>query len=208
MLSYRPLQSAAATPERLDLAWTTCSAPACSRDVRLDVQGRPDRPRVENPIINQVLFEGNSASAKRSCARRSACVRAASSRLARVQQTCSGSSSSTAARAAIGPRTCRPDRRAAAAPRRPGVRDQRGPDHRRRTHQLPRNSEFSDRELRGVWLTDDSRWYRFFSTTTTYEPRRLEYEPREAARALTHRGYYDFRVISAVASWPRASDFK
>ncbi len=52
---------------------------------------------VENPIINRVIFEGNSASRKTSCATKSPCAPAASSPAPRLRPTSAGSSNSTVA---------------------------------------------------------------------------------------------------------------
>jgi outer membrane protein insertion porin family len=61
------------------------------------------------------------------------------------------------------------------------------------------NREFSDGDLRDEILTSESAWYRFLSTTDTYDPDRLTVD-REALRDFYLReGYADFRVISAVA---------
>lgn len=61
------------------------------------------------------------------------------------------------------------------------------------------NRAFSDSELRDEILTTESAWYRFLSTTDTYDPDRLTVD-REALRDFyLEHGYADFRVISAVA---------
>ena len=61
------------------------------------------------------------------------------------------------------------------------------------------NRAFSDGDLRDEILTSESAWYRFLSTTDTYDPDRLTVD-REALRDFYLReGYADFRVISAVA---------
>lgn len=61
------------------------------------------------------------------------------------------------------------------------------------------NRAFSDGDLRDVIVTKETAWYRFFSTTDTYDPDRLTLD-RDLLRRFYHeRGYADFRVISAVA---------
>lgn len=61
------------------------------------------------------------------------------------------------------------------------------------------NEAFSDSTLRGEILTQESAWYRPFSTTDTYDPDRLTVD-REALRNFyLKEGYADFRVLSAVA---------
>ena len=61
------------------------------------------------------------------------------------------------------------------------------------------NRAFSDGELRDEILTTESAWYRFLSSTDTYDPDRLTVD-REALRDFyLKEGYADFRVMSAVA---------
>jgi len=61
------------------------------------------------------------------------------------------------------------------------------------------NKVFSDSELRGEILTQESAWYRFLSANDTYDPDRLTVD-REALRNFyLKEGYADFRVISSVA---------
>lgn len=61
------------------------------------------------------------------------------------------------------------------------------------------NVEFSDNDLRDVVVTEESAWYRFFSNNTNYDPDRLEYDKEQLRKHYRNRGFYDFRVISAVA---------
>ena len=70
------------------------------------------------------------------------------------------------------------------------------------------NEEYSDRRLRSEVVTKQSRWWRFFSSNDNYDPGRLEYD-RELLRTFyQNKGYYDFRVISAVADLtPDREDF-
>jgi len=61
------------------------------------------------------------------------------------------------------------------------------------------NNAFSDSELRDQIITKESAWYRFLSTSDTYDPDRLTAD-REALRTFyLKEGYADFRVLSAVA---------
>ena len=61
------------------------------------------------------------------------------------------------------------------------------------------NNAFGDGTLRGEIITRESAWYRIFSTVDTYDPDRLNVD-REALRNFyLKEGYADFRVVSAVA---------
>jgi len=61
------------------------------------------------------------------------------------------------------------------------------------------NREFSDGTLRSVIDTKESRWYRFLSTSDTYDPDRLTYDRELLRKYYLTEGYADFRVVSAVA---------
>jgi len=61
------------------------------------------------------------------------------------------------------------------------------------------NRVFSDGTLRGTIETKESRWYRFLSTSDTYDPDRLTYDRELLRKFYLTEGYADFRVISAVA---------
>ncbi len=61
------------------------------------------------------------------------------------------------------------------------------------------NKVFTDAELRTVLLTKESRWWRFFTSNDNYDPDRLEYERTLLNKHYTRSGYADFQVINAVA---------
>jgi outer membrane protein insertion porin family len=61
------------------------------------------------------------------------------------------------------------------------------------------NRRFSDRALKSVILTKESRWYRFFGSSDHYDPDRLTFDRELLRRHYLKRGYADFRVLSAVA---------
>jgi len=61
------------------------------------------------------------------------------------------------------------------------------------------NVEFSDNDLKDVVVTEESAWYRFFSNNANYDPDRLEYDKEQLRKHYRNRGFYDFRVVSAIA---------
>lgn len=61
------------------------------------------------------------------------------------------------------------------------------------------NSEYSDRRLRKEIATEESVWWKFFSSNDNYDPGRLEFDREQLRKFYTNRGFADFRVISAVA---------
>ncbi|WP_074205768.1 outer membrane protein assembly factor BamA [Parasphingorhabdus marina] len=70
------------------------------------------------------------------------------------------------------------------------------------------NEVFSDGKLRGEMATKQSRFYRFFSSSDTYDPDRLAFDQQKLRQFYLTEGYADFRVISAVAELtPDKRDF-
>jgi outer membrane protein insertion porin family len=61
------------------------------------------------------------------------------------------------------------------------------------------NKAFSDDDLRDVVVTEQSHWYKFFSSNANYDPDRQEYDKEQLRKYYRNRGFYDFRVASAVA---------
>jgi outer membrane protein insertion porin family len=58
---------------------------------------------------------------------------------------------------------------------------------------------FSATDLRGVITTKESRLYRFLSTNDNYDPDRIDYDQEQLRKFYRNRGYYDFRIVNAVA---------
>lgn len=70
------------------------------------------------------------------------------------------------------------------------------------------NEVYSDTELRGVLLTKESHWWRFFSSNANYDPDRLEFERELLRQHYARNGYADFQVVNAVAELtPDRKDF-
>jgi outer membrane protein insertion porin family len=61
------------------------------------------------------------------------------------------------------------------------------------------NRAFSDGRLRRVIATEESRFWRFFSSNTNYDPDRLDYDRELLREFYADNGYAEFRVSSAVA---------
>ena len=61
------------------------------------------------------------------------------------------------------------------------------------------NKAFADNDLRDVVVTEQSHWWKFFSSNANYDPDRLEYDKEQLRKYYRNRGFYDFRVSSAVA---------
>ncbi|MAK61972.1 MAG: outer membrane protein assembly factor BamA [Ponticaulis sp.] len=70
------------------------------------------------------------------------------------------------------------------------------------------NEEYSDNRLRSEIVTKQSRFWRFFSSNDNYDPDRLEYDREQLRQFYANQGYADFRVVSAVAELtPDQEDF-
>jgi outer membrane protein insertion porin family len=83
-----------------------------------------------------------------------------------------------------------------------------GPKSKVRQINVIGNDKFSDGELRSQMVTKQSRWFRVFSSGTSYDPDRLAYDQQKLRQFYLTEGYADFRVISAVAELtPDKQDF-
>src|SRR5258706_8396807 len=61
------------------------------------------------------------------------------------------------------------------------------------------NRVFADSDLREQIVTTTSAWWKFLSTNDNYDPDRLTFDREQLRRFYLSRGYADFRVVSAVA---------
>ncbi|HUO87873.1 MAG TPA: outer membrane protein assembly factor BamA [Rhizomicrobium sp.] len=61
------------------------------------------------------------------------------------------------------------------------------------------NHVFDDATLKAQIATEESDWYKFLSTNDNYDPDRLTFDREMLRRWYVSHGYADFRVVSAVA---------
>ncbi len=61
------------------------------------------------------------------------------------------------------------------------------------------NTRFDDGTLKDVLVTKENAWYRFFASTDTYDPDRLNYDKEMLRRFYLKNGYVDFKVVNAAA---------
>jgi outer membrane protein insertion porin family len=78
-----------------------------------------------------------------------------------------------------------------------------GPTTGIRTINFLGNRVFSDSELRGIILTRESRWWRIFSASDNYDPDRVAYDGELLRQYYLSKGYADFRVVSTNAELTR-----
>jgi outer membrane protein insertion porin family len=201
ILSYLPIQPGETLdPEKADLALKTLFRTDLFADVKIDLQGSDMIVTVtENPIINKVVFEGNSG-LKEDKLRDEVTVRPRGIfTRAKVQQDVqrivelyrrSGRISAT-----VTPKIVElPQKRVDLI-----FEINEGPKSGVLRVNFLGNKEFSDNDLRDVVVTEQSSWYKFFSSNANYDPDRLEYDKEQLRKHYRNRGFYDFRVVSAVA---------
>ncbi|MEO8813398.1 MAG: outer membrane protein assembly factor BamA [Caulobacteraceae bacterium] len=201
ILSYLPITAGdTVDPAKIDAALKVLFKTDLFSDVKIDLKGSELIVRViENPIINQVLFEGNS-SIKQDKLKDEVQVRPRGVfTRARVEED-------------VG-RIVELYRRAGriSATVTPKIVElpQRRVDLIFEIHEGPKsgilrvnflgNKEFSAGELRGVVVTKESAFYKFFSSNDNYDPDRVEYDREQLRKFYRNRGFYDFRIISSVA---------
>ena len=201
VLSYLPLTVGdTVNPAKLDTALKALFKTNLFSDVKLDLQGSALVVRVvENPVINQVLFEGNS--------------NLKTDKLQdEVQIRPRGVFTRAKVEEDVG-RIVELYRRAGriSATVTPKIVElpQRRVDLIFEINEGPKSGvlrvdflgakQFSPNDLRGVVVTKESSWYKFFATNDNYDPDRIEYDREQLRKFYRNRGFYDFRVISSVA---------
>ncbi len=65
--------------------------------------------------------------------------------------------------------------------------------------QFSGNNAFSDSQLSSVITTSESTWWKFFSTTDTYDPDRLNFDKELLRRHYLKNGFADVEIVSADA---------
>lgn len=68
------------------------------------------------------------------------------------------------------------------------------------------NENFSDAQLRSEITTKEDRWYRFFGGADRYDPDRLQFDQELLRRFYLSKGYADFQVTAAIAELSKNKD--
>jgi len=199
--SYLPIaRGDRVDPAVIDTALKTLFRTDLFSDVRIELQGDVLVVRVvENPIINQVVFEGNRA-LKDDKLRdeinihpRSIFTRA--SVQADVQRIVELYRRSGRISASVTPEIVElPQKRVDLI-----FRVDEGPKTGIERVNFLGNRAFSDNDLRDVVVTTESRWFKFFTSNDNFDPDRIEYDREQLRKFYTNRGYYDFRVVSSIS---------
>lgn len=154
---------------------------------------------VENPLINQIAFEGNDeikddelivevASRPRNVLARNTIL----SDVERLQEVYRRQGLYSVA---VEPKVIRLDQNRVNLV----FEINEGPESEIRGVKFVGNTEFSDDSLREVIASKESAWYRFLSTNDRYDGDRMAYDQELLRRFYLREGYADFRVVSAVA---------
>lgn len=202
VLSYLPIQPGdTLDPVLLDVAIRTLTRTQLFANIQIGLQPNGDLivTIVENPIINQVVFEGNSAIGEDKLREEVTIGPRGIYTRSRVQEDVG----SIIELYRLGGRIS-----ATVTPKLVQLEQNRvdvifeideGPETGLRAITFLGNQQFSDSDLREVMVTKQTRWFRLFSTNDNYDPNRLDYDREQLRKFYTNRGYYDFRIVSGVA---------
>jgi outer membrane protein insertion porin family len=202
VLSYLPIQPGETVdPQRLDLALKTLARTDLFADVKIELQGGDLIVKVvENPIINQVVFEGNSAlkedKLKDEVQIRPRGIFTRAKVQADVQRIIELYRRSGRISATVTPKVVElPQKRVDLV-----FEINEGPKSGVLGVNFLGNSEYSDNDLKDVIVTKESHWYKFLTSNDNYDPDRIEYDREQLRKFYRNRGYFDFRVVAR--RWP------
>jgi len=201
VLSYLPIQTGNVVDAAvLDVAVRTLSRTGLFANVQVGIQnGDLIVQIVENPIINQVVFEGNNAVSEDKLREEITLSPRGIYTRAKVQDDVGKIVELYRLSGRIG---------ASVTPKIVQLEQNRvdvvfeideGPETGVRAISFLGNTAFSDNDLKEVMLTKQSVWWNFFGTNDNYDPNRLDYDREQLRKFYTNRGYYDFRVLSSIA---------
>jgi outer membrane protein insertion porin family len=201
ILSYLPIQAGdTITSARIDLAIKTLFKTELFQDVSIQLQNGNLVVRVvENPIINQVVFEGND-NLKDDKLRDEVQVRprgifTKGKVQADVQRIVELYRRSGRISVTVTPQIVQlPQKRIDLI-----FEISEGPKSGVARINFLGNRRYSDNDLRNVVVTKESRLYRFLSTNDNYDPDRLDYDQEQLRKFYRNHGYYDFRIVNAMA---------
>ena len=201
VISYLPIQPGdTVDAARLDLALKTLARTDLFADVKIEMlSGDLIVKVVENPIINQVVFEGNSSlkedKLKDEVQIRPRGIFTRAKVQADVQRIIELYRRSGRISATVTPKVVElPQKRVDLV-----FEINEGPKSGVLGINFLGNSEYSDNDLRDVIVTKESHWYKFLTSNDNYDPDRIEYDREQLRKHYRNRGFFDFRVVSSVA---------
>ncbi len=195
--------------ERIDLSLKALFATTLFADVAIDRRGNDLVIKVvENPVINRVLFEGNSAIDDDKIREEIQAAPRGVFTAARVQADVQRILELYRQQGRFA---------ATVTPQYKPLEQNRvdlifeiteGPTTGVRSINFIGNEAYSDSRLRTEVVTRQSRWWRFFSSNDNYDPDRLDFDRELLRQFYQNNGYYNFSVTSAVADLtPDQEDF-
>ncbi|CAN1485693.1 COG4775 Outer membrane protein/protective antigen OMA87 [Caulobacteraceae bacterium] len=210
VLAYVAIQPGEAfSPERIDIALKTLFATGFFANVEFEQRGQTLVVKVaENPTVNQVLFEGNSAVTKDKLEKEVQIkprswftqnrVQADIRRMQEVYRRSGKFAANIVPKIKVLPSNRVDLIFEINEGRTTGIRKVN----------FIGNQAFSDSRLKSVVVTQESEWWRFFSSKDNYDPDKLDYDREQLRKFYLNEGHYDFRVKSAVAELtPDQKDF-
>ncbi len=190
------------TPAETDAALKALSATGLFSDVKTSFDGATGTLTIrvtENPIVNQVVFEGNSKVSDKDLTKEVQIKPRAVFTRAKVQADVQRiielyrRNGKFAAR--VDPQIIqRPQNRVDLIF---SITD--GPTTGVSRINFSGNKVFDSDTLKGQIATEESRWYKFLASNDNYDPDRLQFDRESLRRYYINRGYADFKVLSAVA---------
>ncbi len=187
-------------PEKIDESIKVLFQTGLFADVQMFQRGNTLVIKVEeNPLINQVNFEGNKEIADDALAKEvevrermiftKARVRSDTQRVLALYQ------KSGYYNVRVAPKLIRlPENRINLV-----FEVTEGSETTVKTISFAGNEAFSDGQLRDVIGTAEHSWWNYFQKNDTYDPDRLEYDKELLRRHYLRHGYADFNIISADA---------
>ena len=195
-------------PEKIDESVKVLFQTGLFSDVQMFQRGNTLVVKLEeNPLINQVNFEGNSEIADDALAKEveirermiftKARVRSDTQRVLALYQ------KSGFYNVRVAPKLIRlPENRVNLV-----FEVTEGSETTVKTISFEGNEAFSDGGLRDVIGTAEHSWWNFFQKNDTYDPDRLEYDKELLRRHYLRHGYADFNIISAEAQLSPDGDY-
>jgi outer membrane protein insertion porin family len=189
-----------ATADDIDLAVKSLFQTGLFSDVQITRRGSTLVVRVEeNPMINQVNFEGNSAVKDTDLAKevelRERMMFTRAKVLSDVNRIIGVYRRSGFYSVKVSPKIIRlPQNRVDLV-----FEINEGEETKVRRLEFVGNEAFDDGDLKGVIGTQEYSWWRFFNKNDTYDPDRLEYDKELLRRYYLRNGFADVSVVSADA---------
>jgi outer membrane protein insertion porin family len=195
--------------ERIDQSFKALFATGLFADIVFEWRGNDLVVRVvENPIINQVIFEGNNAVTTERLEEETEAEPRQTFTRSRVEQDVQKILEvyRRAGRFAV---TVTPQYKPLPQNRADLIFViEEGPRTGVQSINFIGNEQFSDSRLRREIATRQSKWWRFFERRDNYNPGQIEYDREQLRQFYMNEGYADFRTVSAVADLsPDRRDF-